>query len=114
MARSLIMPRLTTSRPRSGSLIAERTVRTWSLLGTEDDRGPQGQHSDKDEDGNNHCVDSDPGGRARPADLRAHVTARLDERGGDADHRESPERQPHELAVERARGPDRDEEQDEQ
>src|SRR6266513_1541205 len=49
IARSLIMPRLTTSRPRSGSLIAESTPRTSSLLGTEDHRRPHGEHRDQDQ-----------------------------------------------------------------
>src|SRR6267143_1139152 len=52
MTRSLIMPRLTTSRPRSGSWMAASTPRICSevggpvspLLGTEDHRRPQGEH----------------------------------------------------------------------
>src|ERR1700682_6216414 len=54
MTRSLIMPRLTTSRPRSGSWIADRTDRTWSelggavLLSTEDHRCAQRQHPEQD------------------------------------------------------------------
>src|SRR6266851_2275091 len=48
-ARSLIMPRLTTSRPRSGSLMADSTARTSSLLGTEDHRRPQGEDAEEDE-----------------------------------------------------------------
>src|SRR5713226_2136451 len=55
MTRSLIMPRLTTSRPRSGSWIAESTDRTCSelggalLLSTEDHRRAQRQHPDQGE-----------------------------------------------------------------
>src|SRR5579859_4642888 len=57
--RSLIMPRLTTSRPRSGSWIADSTASTWSvlgtwawlpLLGTEDYGRPHGQHRQQDQD----------------------------------------------------------------
>src|SRR5260370_9485780 len=61
MTRSLIIPRLTTSRPRSGSWIADSTVRTCSelggprfpLLGTEDHRRTKGQHAVQDENGHN-------------------------------------------------------------
>src|SRR6266849_9190974 len=61
MTRSLIMPRLTTSRPRSGSWIADRTARTWSelggaLLGTEDHRRAQRQHPDQDDGGHDSGV----------------------------------------------------------
>src|SRR6266480_3931556 len=50
IARSLIMPKLTTSRPRSGSLIADRAASTSSLLGTEDHRGPHGEYREQDKD----------------------------------------------------------------
>src|SRR5216683_3651467 len=61
ITRSLIMPRLTTSRPRSGSWIADRTARTWSelggaLLGTEDHRRAQRQHPDQDDGGHDSGV----------------------------------------------------------
>src|SRR6266487_1769898 len=78
MARSLIMPRLTTSRPRSGSLIAERTLRTSSLLGTEDHRGPQREHADQDEKRDEERVDANARSGARPGGLHAHVPSRLD------------------------------------
>src|SRR5213082_2440986 len=66
MARSLIIPRLTTSRPRSGSLIADSTVRTSSLLGTEDHRSAQRQDGDQDQERNRDGVQADPrqGGRS--------------------------------------------------
>src|SRR5438270_14001884 len=56
MARALIMPRLTTSRWRSGSWIERRAARTCSafggstrveLLATEDDSRSQGEHADE-------------------------------------------------------------------
>src|SRR5260370_22826782 len=78
MTRSLIMPRLTTSRPRSGSWIAASTPRTWSALGgevllsTEDHRRPQGEHTNQDEDGHDQAV----GARAR--DDRGAATAWTD------------------------------------
>src|SRR5258708_23324239 len=60
MTRSLIMPRLTTSRPRSGSWIADSTARTWSelggLLSTEDHRRAQRQHPDQDRNGHGQDV----------------------------------------------------------
>src|SRR5712664_2535987 len=59
IARSLIMPRLTTSRPRSGSLMAERASRTWSLLGTEDHRGAQRQDSNEHEERDDNGVQPD-------------------------------------------------------
>src|SRR3981189_3748152 len=63
MTRSLIMPRLTTSRPRSGSWMADRTASTWSevggvLLGTEDHRRSQRKHSYQDDGGHDHRVDA--------------------------------------------------------
>src|SRR5258708_40040925 len=67
MTRSLIMPRLTTSRPRSGSCIADSTDRIWSrlggppLLGTEDHRRPQGQHPEQDEEGHDKRVGAGAG-----------------------------------------------------
>src|ERR1700716_997659 len=57
--RSLIIPRLTTSRPRSGSWIAESACRIWSVLGddirrpselgAENDCRAQSQHSHQDD-----------------------------------------------------------------
>src|SRR5256886_3578863 len=115
IAMSLIMPRLTTSRPRSGSLIADSTVRTSSLLGTENHRGTQGQDSEQDEDGDDDRVETHSGDRARsPLGPHPHVAARFDERSGDAGHGDGPQRQPGQLARESARGPDRDEERDDQ
>src|ERR1700693_1861809 len=60
MTRSLIMPRLTTSRPRSGSWIADNTASTCcelggSLLGTEDHRGAQRENSEQSEEENDGC-----------------------------------------------------------
>src|SRR2546429_647704 len=57
MARSLIMPRLTTPRPRSGPLIAERTARTPSLLGTEDHRRAQRQDAHQGDARNRAPID---------------------------------------------------------
>src|SRR5438876_5202112 len=108
---SLIMPRLTTSRPRSGSLIADRTVRTSSLLGTENHRGTQGQDSEEDQDGDHDRVETHPRDGARsPLRPHPHAAARLDERSGDPGHGDGPKRQPGQLTGESARGPDRDEE----
>src|SRR5437773_1574361 len=68
IARSLIMPRLTTSRPRSGSLIADRAASTSSLLGTEDHRGSHGQYRKQDKDGDRSRL---RGTRAKRHRLRA-------------------------------------------
>src|SRR5258708_19585381 len=68
MTRSLIMPRLTTSRPRSGSCIADSTDRIWPglgelpLLGTADHRRPQDEHPEQRD------PDHDKLAGARPAD----------------------------------------------
>src|ERR1700730_2324474 len=61
-SRSLIMPRLTTSRPRSGSWIAASAARTSSelggaLLGTEYHRPSQRQHSEQDEERHDQRVE---------------------------------------------------------
>src|SRR2546430_6657815 len=115
IAMSLIMPRLTTSRPRSGSLIADSTVRMSSLLGTENHRGTQGQDSYQDQDGDHDRVETHPRDGARSSlGAHPHVAARLDERSGDAGHGDRPQRQPGQLAGERAGGADRDEEHDDQ
>src|SRR5450759_3775171 len=91
MTRSLIMPRLTTSRPRSGSWIAASTASTWSelggfpLLGTEDHRRPQGEHPEQDEEGHDKrvgaCVGDD---RRASGGTDAHVTPRHHQRRPDA------------------------------
>src|SRR2546429_9656931 len=80
MARSLIMPRLTTSRPRSGSLIADSTVKTSSLLGTEDHRSAQRQDAHQDQERNRDGVQADPrqGGRSARSH-HAHLAARADQ-----------------------------------
>src|SRR2546425_13008143 len=72
MPRSLIIPRLTTSRPRSGSWIAERTPRTCSglggpLLGTEDHRSAQRQYPEQAEDGDDQGVRAGAGDDRRTA-----------------------------------------------
>src|SRR5213080_5460972 len=95
---SLIMPRLTTSRPRSGSLIADRTLRISSLLGTEDHRCSQGEDSDQGEQRDHDGVETDSGDCARTARSHSHVPSRLDQGRGDSDHRERPEREPRYLA----------------
>src|SRR5713226_3643755 len=115
MLRSLIIPRLTTSRPRSGSLIADRTERTWSLLGTEDHRGPQREHAEQDQHRHDHCVDADP--RQSRRSTRAqhpHVTSGQDQRCGDAGDGESPQGEPGQEARQRPCGSHRDEEDDDQ
>src|SRR5712691_13274638 len=84
MTRSLIMPRLTTSRPRSGSWIADSTVRTWSelggalLLSTEDHRRTQREHTKQDEDGHDQGVGARAGDdrRAATAGPDAHMAPR--------------------------------------
>src|SRR5712692_4547070 len=72
MTRSLIIPRLTTSRPRSGSWIAESTASTWSelggaLLSTEDHRRAQRQHPEQNEGGHNQGVGTCAGDCRRAA-----------------------------------------------
>src|SRR2546421_5482329 len=115
IATSLIMPRLTTSRPRSGSLIADRTVRTSSLLGTENHRGTQGQYSQQDQDRDHDRVETHPRDGARSSrGLHPQVAPRFDQRSGDAGHGDSPERKPWHFPGESPRGPDRDEEHDDQ
>src|SRR5204863_5333672 len=95
IARSLIMPRLTTSRPRSGSLIADRTDRTSSLLGTENHRGTQGQDSQQDQDRDHDRVETHARDGARSSrGLHPQVASRFDQRSGDAGHGDSPERKP--------------------
>src|SRR6266481_6119745 len=82
MTRSLIIPRLTTSRPRSGSWIAERTLRTCSelggrLLSTEDHRGAQCCHAEQNEEGDHQRVGArarDDGRAARGKSTDAHVS----------------------------------------
>src|SRR5712691_6203512 len=86
MARSLIMPRLTTSRWRSGSWMEPSAARTCSgfggstlvgLLATEDDRRAQGEHADEHQRGDQEGVGAhrcDCG--ARPtATRRPHAAA---------------------------------------
>src|SRR6266851_322582 len=115
IARSLIMPRLTTSRPRSGSLIAERTSRTSSLLGTEYHRRAHRQDPDKNQDRNHDGVKADPGhGRRAARSLHAHVSTSLDQRARHSRHRDGPQRQKREDASEGARSSDGDEEDDDQ
>src|SRR6266566_9655231 len=112
---SLIMPRLTTSRPRSGSLIADSTVRTSSLLGTENHRGTQGQDSQQDQDGDHDRVETHSRNGARSSrGLHPHMAPRFDQRSGDAGHGDGPQRKPWHLAGESPSGPDRDEEHDDQ
>src|SRR5947209_4824558 len=115
IARSLIMPRLTTSRPRSGSLIADSTARTSSLLGTEDHRSPQCNDAQENEERDNDCVQADTAydGRA-PRGLDPEVSAGLDQRGGDTNDRDGPKRQPRQDARKVSGRADRDEEHDDQ
>src|ERR1700694_2841070 len=89
ITRSLIMPRLTTSRPRSGSWIAESTARISAelggLLGTEDHRRAQREHTDQD--GNGHgqdvggCASHD---RRAAARQQAQVASRRQKRSRNA------------------------------
>src|ERR1700674_451522 len=115
MVTSLIIPRLTTSRPRSGSLIADRTERTWSLLGTEDHRGAHRQ--DRNEHHRRHDCRLDRDWRHRGAfatRLDARRPANAEERRTYADQGNDPERKPRKDATGFARGRHGDEECDEQ
>src|ERR1700687_4048041 len=117
MTSSLIMPRLTTSRPRSGSWIAESTARTWSevggLLGTEDHRRAQRQHSDQDGDGNGKDVGGGAGDDRRAAARKnAQVPPRRNKRGRDAAESDQPQREQGQGSPRGAGGVDGDEEQD--
>src|SRR6266851_2208075 len=81
IASSLIMPRLTTSRPRSGSLIADRTSRTCSLLGTEYHRRSHRQDADQDQNRHHDGVEANSGDGGRAARRQhPHVTTCLDQR----------------------------------
>src|SRR6266852_2039667 len=123
MTRSLIIPRLTTSRPRSGSWIAERTLRTCSelggtwLLSTEDHRRAQCQHPEQDKNRHHQRVGACARDDRRAAGRKsadAHVSSRGDERCPDADERQQPQRKEGQGRSSRARGDDRDEERDQQ
>src|SRR5450759_601616 len=121
MTRSLIMPRLTTSRPRSGSWIAPSTARTWSelggfpLLGTEDHRRPQREHPEQDEEGHDKRVGACAGDDRRASGgTDAHVTSRHHQRRPDAYEREQPQRKELDRQSGRSRRDDRDEEGDQQ
>src|SRR5213078_1972766 len=115
IARSLIMPRLTTSRPRSGSLIADSTVRTSSLLGTEDHRSAQRKDADQDQERNRDGVQADPrqGGRSARGH-HAHLAARPHQPRRDSRHSEREERKPGQQPRQAAGGSHRDEEHDDQ
>src|SRR3981081_499582 len=102
--RFLIVPRLTTSRPRSGSWIADSTARTCSevggpawppLLGTEDHRRAHSenreQHHDGD-DGRLHRPRRHRGGP--PADLYPRRPADAHHRRTDPYQRDDPQRKP--------------------
>src|SRR5579859_6992614 len=97
-SRSLIMPRLTTSRWRSGSSIAASTASTCSvlggeLLGTEDHGRPQRHHADEHEQGDDHGVGACPShhrGASRRLERRA--PARAHECRGDSDQGQRPQR----------------------
>src|SRR6266849_131247 len=89
IARSLIMPRLTTSRPRSGSWMADRTARTWSelggpLLGTENHRRAQREDPEQNEGGHDEGVAAGAG---------PHLSPCRHQRRGDADERQHPQRE---------------------
>src|SRR6266851_1275879 len=121
MTRSLIMPRLTTSRPRSGSWIADSTDRTWSrlgrppLLGTEDHRRPQGEHTEQYEQGHDKRVGARAGDDRRASrGTDAHLTPRRHQRRADAHQREQPQRKQLHCHSGRARRDDRDEEGDQE
>src|SRR5437764_2063132 len=98
-SRSLIMPRLTTSRWRSGSSIAASAASTCSvlgaaLLGTEDHRRAQREHPDEHEQGDDHRVGTGPSHHRgaisrldRPAPSRTHQGR------GHADQGQRPQRQ---------------------
>src|SRR5438309_3009001 len=115
IARSLIMPRLTTSRPRSGSLIAARTASTSSLLGTEDHRGAQCKHTHKHQERDHDGVQTYPrqGGRSA-GHHHAHVAARAHQPRRDTRHRKRPESKPGQHSWQGAGGSHRHEEHDDQ
>src|SRR5919204_1191967 len=94
MARSLIIPRLTTSRPRSGSLIAERTSRTSSLLGTEDHRRAQGQDGDQDQHRDDGCFHRHGAGGCLTGIGHRPGTTEAEKRRQDPDHGHDPEGEP--------------------
>src|SRR6266851_6657222 len=98
--RSLIIPRLTTSRPRSGSWIARSTPRTSSvvgaalLLGTEDHRRAKCEHPEQHEDGYHEGVDTRAGhSRRTSGGTDSHLSPRFDQRRPDADQGEQPQRE---------------------
>src|SRR5438046_18521 len=112
--RFLIMPRLTTSRPRSGSLIAERTDRTSSLLGTEDHRSPQRKHRQQHDDGHDGRLHRHWGrhGFTRRGHMRG--TAKTEERCHDAGEGHDPQRDPRQDASGPSRQSHCDEERDQE
>src|SRR6267378_2002265 len=120
MTTSLIMPRLTTSRPRSGSWIAPSTARTSSVLGgallsTEDHRRPHGQNRDQDQDRNDGRLHRHRGhGGGLAARLDASGLADAHHRCADPDQRDDPKGQPGHDPARRPGDRDGDEEGHEQ
>src|SRR5579859_120409 len=120
--RSLIMPRLTTSRCRSGSSIAARAASTCSvlggaawLLGTEDHARSQRQHTDQDEQGDEDDVRTGTEhGRGAAGRFDASRSPRRHQAGGDTDRGQDPQGQERQRPAGDAGKPDRDEEDDEQ
>src|SRR6266853_97463 len=123
MTRSLIMPRLTTSRPRSGSWMAASTPRICSevggpvspLLGTEDHRRPQGEHAKQHQQ--RYHERARPGSRGdRLSGTRpdTRLAPRGHQRRRDPDQREHPQREPCQRPARRPGSDDRDEECDQQ
>src|SRR5882672_3560417 len=107
--RSLIIPRLTTSRPRSGSWMAARTASTWSelggapLLGTEDHRRPHRQNRDQHQYGHDSRFHRDRGhGRGLAARLDPRRLADAHHRGADPDQSDDPQGQPRQDSTGRA------------
>src|SRR5712691_2512328 len=122
MTRSLIIPRLTTSRPRSGSWMADSTVRTCSELGssllvTEDHRRAQCQHAEQNQERHHQRVRTrarDDGRAAGGKSAYAHVSPRGHQRRTDAHQRQHPEREKCHGRTGRSRSDDRDEERNQQ
>src|SRR5437762_1847166 len=114
IARSLIMPRLTTSRPRSGSLIADRTDRTSSLLGTEDHRCPQRKHRHQHDDGHDGRLHRHWGRHGFTRRGHTRRTAKTEERRQHAGDGDDPERDPGKNAASPTRQGHCDEERDQE
>src|SRR5205809_2676470 len=128
MARSLIIPRLTTSRWRSGSWMEPSAARTCSgfggstrveLLATEDDRRAQSEHADEHQHGYQDGVGADgrDRGAAPTATRRPHAPALCsepDQRSRQADQGQGPKGRCRDRPRARAGVDHGDEERDQQ